>query len=187
MSWQDTLSKILESAQPISTSIARGELTLENAWTHPVLQEARERLVAELTKDGAIEEMMEAGRRLREQHQALLAKPTLTAEELRKLGVLSATAYALSGEALATAVTSKAIFMYTIRQLVPWLQRAADLAIFIRRLATGDRNIDAIDERPIVAQAPSHADRERELRLLQELVEVTGVLTRLLARRLEVV
>ena len=104
--------------------------------------------------------------------------------ELRKLGVLSAAAYTLSGDALAHAVTPKAIFLYTLRQLLPWLQRAAELGVLVARASAGGRESDG--GRGLDLPAPSltlEPPAAQDDPLLRALVETTQTLTRVLARR----
>lgn len=143
MSWQDTLTTLLKLATPVaSVSAAEHGSTFESAWNDPALKDAREKLLAELTQDGAIQQMIEASQRLREQSAALQKKAVLSPDELKKLGVLTATAEKLSAQALAGAVTSQAIFLYTIQQLLPWLQRAVDVGILIAGEAAKTRDLE---------------------------------------------
>lgn len=137
MQWQDTLGRLLDAALPVAETAAKEKMKPEELWTHPLVKEAREHLVSELVRDGGIDDLLDAGQRLRERHRALLGKPELSPRELQQLGVLSGTAYALSAEALAAAVTPKAIFLYTMQKLLPWLQRAAKLALIIAQVAGG--------------------------------------------------
>lgn len=184
MSWQETLSTVLGLSLPVAEAIAGHGITMENAWDHPAIKALRERLVSELTRDGTIEQMLEASQSLREQHRQLLQRPTLTPEELRKLGVLSAAAYTLSGDALAHAVTPQAIFQYTLRQLLPWLQRAAELGVLVARASAGGRESDG--GRGLEPPAPSltlEPPAAQDDPLLRALVETTQTLTRVLARR----
>ena len=183
MSWQDTLSTIIGLSLPVAEAIAGHGVTLENAWDHPAIKALRERLVSELTRDGTIEQMLEASQSLREQHRQLLQKPTLTPEELRKLGVLSASAYALSADALAHAVTPQAIFLYTLRQLLPWLQRAAELGLLIARTSTGRDLEGGLELRPAEPAAARDPEPVQADPLLRSLIETTHTLTHLLAQR----
>lgn len=148
MQWQDTLGRLLDAAIPVAETANRERLKPEELWTHPMVKEARERLVSELVRDGGIDDLLAAGQRLRDKHRALLAKPELTPRELQQLGVLSGTAYALSAEALAAAVTPKAIFFYTMQKLLPWLQRAAKLALLIAEVAGAPVGVALIDAGP---------------------------------------
>lgn len=132
MSWQDTLTKILRLVAPaLDASRAGADLTHEGAWNSSLLMELRDKLVMELTQSGTIEQLDEASRQLREQHATLLAKPEATPDYIRKLGVLSAAAYVLSAKALQSAATPQAVFLYTIKQLIPWLQRAVEAGLLI--------------------------------------------------------
>jgi hypothetical protein len=137
MQWQDTLGRLLDTALPIAETAAKEGIKPEELFTSPLVKEARERLVSELMRDGGIEDLLAAGQRLRERHRVLVAKPELSPRELQQLGVLSGAAYALSAEALAAAVTPKAIFLYTMQMLLPWLQRAAKLALIVAQVAGG--------------------------------------------------
>lgn len=186
MIWQDTLSTLLGLSLPVAEAIAGHGVTLENAWDHPAIKALRERLVSELTRDGTIEQMLEASQSLREQHRQLLQKPTLTPEELRKLGVLSASAYALSANALAHAVTPQAIFLYTLRQLLPWLQRVAELGLLVARSSAGGRELEGgpdVGPAERARAAASEAEVVLADPLLRSLIETTHTLTQLLARR----
>lgn len=132
MSLQDTLMKFLRLFAPaLDASKAGVDITSEGAWNSSLLMELREKLVAELTQSGTIEQLDEASQQLRKQHADLLAKPESTPDYLKKLGALSEAAYVLSSKALQSAATPQAIFLYTIKQLIPWLQRAVEAGILI--------------------------------------------------------
>lgn len=142
MSWEQTLLGLLDASQPITKAIADGQITVDNAWGHPTLTAARDNLMRILGKQGTIDSLLEASQRLRDKHRRLLAKDVLTPDEITALGVLSATAHALSADALARAATPQAIFAYTIQRLAPWITRVASLVDVIK---SGGRDLDPVD------------------------------------------
>lgn len=164
MTWEETLIVLLDSSRPITTALTDGSVTADNVWTHPAFGQSRDKLVELLTKEGTVDSMLEASRKLREKHQQLLLKDKISTEELRALGVLSAAAYALSGEALARSVTPQAIFMYTILRIMPWIERLAGVAGMINR---GGRGLDEV--------GPDAARLRELLGELRALVERMGV------------
>lgn len=181
MSWENTLTSILECAGPIAEAIAGGQMTAEGAWSHPAVKDLRERLMREVGGEGKIEDLLEAGRQLRAQHAKLLKKEELSAQDLARLGVLSAASYQLSSDALARASSGKALFLYTMKQLMPWLKRAADLALLIAQGSSGsqDRCIDLYaDTDSWGSPQPEPPPRE-----IADLITTARVLAQLLARR----
>lgn len=132
MSLQEILTDFLKQAEPLLSAVrANPNLSLESIWSDPNLKEARDKLVARLTQESTIEQLLQASAQLRKQHKDLLATPNRTPEDLRKLGVLADAALVLSAEALSSAATPWSMFVYTMRQLLPWVQRAVDVGLLI--------------------------------------------------------
>lgn len=148
MSWQDTLTTLLNLAMPVASAIEAGQgLTFESAWNDPAIKDLREKLVTELTQADATEHLIEASQKLSEQAEALQKRSTLAPDDLKKLGVLTGMAYKLSAQALASAATPQAIFQYTIEELLPWLQHAVDVGVIVAS-AVKTKNLEP--DRPAV-------------------------------------
>lgn len=137
MEWRSLLGEVLQAAGPIADQMAMQTMTAKDAWNHPDIQDLRQRLLSVLTEKHNITELIKAGQELRRQHQALLSKKDLSIVELSQLGVLSGTAYVLTADALAQASTPSAIFQYTMNEVLPWLRKAANVALIVANVATG--------------------------------------------------
>lgn len=132
MDWEDTLSKLYQLALPIMRSVReRDDITLENVWVNDDLKEVREKLSALLMDTKTINSLTEASKELLKKQRQLISQGDLTAEEIEKIGVLSATAYVLSAEAFASLITPKAVFIYTLKEVYPWMELLAKLAIVV--------------------------------------------------------
>ncbi|MGA7878806.1 MAG: hypothetical protein WCA08_24315 [Desulfoferrobacter sp.] len=132
MDWEDTLSKLYQLARPIMRSVReRDDITLENVWVNDDLKEVREKLSALLMDTKTINSLTEASKELLKKQRQLISQGDLTAEEIEKIGVLSATAYVLSAEAFASLITPKAVFIYTLKEVYPWMELLAKLAIVV--------------------------------------------------------
>lgn len=187
MQWRNLLGEVLQSALPIADHIAQRNLTVKEAFHHPDIQDLRQRLLSVLTEKHDISELLKAGQELRRQHQALLAKRDLSIAELGQLGVLSGTAYVLTADALAQASTPLAIFQYTISEVVPWLKKAANVALIAANVATGGAagqllsglhfGIDPQKQDPIPGQTLSPYGQ-----MLAKLIDTTFTLSRLMER-----
>ncbi len=137
MDWRGLLGEVLQVAGPIGDRMTMQTLTPQAAWNHPDIKAMRQQLVSLLTEKHSVAELVNAGQELRRQHAALLAKKDLNIVELKQLGVLSGTAYVLTADALAQAASPIAIFQYTINEMLPWLRRAANVALIVANVATG--------------------------------------------------
>ncbi len=187
MEWRNLLGEILQSASPIVDHMALRQLTVKDAFDHPDIKDLRQRLLSVLTEKHNISELLKAGQELRRQHQTLLAKRDLSITELGQLGALSGTAYVLTADALAQASTPSAIFQYTISEVVPWLKKAANVALIAANVATGGAagqllsglhfGIDTQKEDLMPAQTLSPYGQ-----MLAKLIDTTRTLSRLMER-----
>lgn len=126
----DTVSRTYELCLPIIKLIKKREgITIEDIWEDDDFRDVREQLSEFLTKKGTIGSLAEASNELQRQHRELVRKSDLTPEEIEKMGILSATAYVLSAEAFASLITPKAVFIYTLKEIYPWLELLAKVAI----------------------------------------------------------
>ncbi len=132
MGWEDTLTKLYQLALPIMKTIKeRDDATLENVWENEEIKNARAKLNALLMETGTIGPLTEASKELLKRQRQLISKGDLSADDIEKIGVLSATAYVLSAEAFASLITPKAVFIYTLKEVNPWVELLAKLTIVV--------------------------------------------------------
>ncbi|MGA7875703.1 MAG: hypothetical protein WCA08_08575 [Desulfoferrobacter sp.] len=132
MGWEDTLTKLYQLALPIMKTIKeRDDVTLENVWENEEIKNARAKLNAHLMETGTIGSLTEASKELLKRQRQLISKGDLSADDIEKIGVLSATAYVLSAEAFASLITPKAVFIYTLKEVYPWVELLAKLTIVV--------------------------------------------------------
>lgn len=124
MTWIETLLSLVDLAAPIVKIVnEREDLTLENAWDSDAVRELRDRLNQHINAETSTDSLMEASDKMLKLHQELLKKENLTSEDLINLGILSSTAYVLSANALIEASDPKQVFLYTLKQVYPWVEK----------------------------------------------------------------
>jgi hypothetical protein len=130
MEWQAALKQIIGSTVPIESALRSGVVqNAAQAFFHPDLSAARDRLLAELRHRAMLAKLCEASADMRRQHEELLQQPELTAAELQRLGTLSSLALVLSAQALSEAMSDAECFAHAVTQLGPWLRRAAECGV----------------------------------------------------------
>lgn len=134
MRWQQSLETTAELAtQVLSAARAAGSQDPWAVWDDPGVQAAAAALRADLERSGKVAELCEAADSLRAAHAELCARlgGSPADQDLIRLGILSAAAYALSAQAMTQAASLREVVEYTVRQLLPWLLRAAELGLLV--------------------------------------------------------
>lgn len=132
MQWQQSLQQIISLAiQVQAAAMAAGTADPAAVWEDPEVRAAGNRLLLDVSGSESVSEILEASEQLRAEHAAILARPPHTEEDLVRLGILSAAAYALSSKAMVEAESAKALVCYTVTQVLPWLLRLAHMGMLL--------------------------------------------------------
>ena len=141
MDFQGVLSRMAKLTSPF-LSLPQTSAVLDGAATAgTALGTARQALLQELGREATRRELSATSELLLRRHEALAAKPRLTADELQQLSVLSGTALVLSAEVLGQALSEEELFTHAVTQIGPWLRRAVDCGLL--RVAEMGRAMDA--------------------------------------------
>jgi hypothetical protein len=130
MDLQPALVRLSAALAPVERALTTGSIpSAVAAFREPALQQARQAIVQELSRQSTQSELIATSHALLRQHQLLSQQSDLGPTELQQLGVMSALALVLSAEALRNAVTDEQRFLHAVTQVGPWLSRAADCEV----------------------------------------------------------
>lgn len=127
------LEKLLTLGRKITEVAQKGGngITLDNAFMHPDVLGMREDLIKVLDAADTASALIEATAQLHLEAEKLFEKPTLTVDELVKLGAITAAARALSIQAFRAAGAPLQMFVYTLRQILPALEALAKVGVLV--------------------------------------------------------
>jgi hypothetical protein len=128
--WMDTLLVLVDLASPIARIIqSKDDLTLENAWEHESVKELRDKLTEHINKQDNVDKLIEASEKMLKAQEEILNKEDISIEDLINMGVLSSTAYVLSSSSLLISLEPKQIFIYTMKEIYPWVEKAIPILL----------------------------------------------------------
>lgn len=122
------IGKLYGFAKNIRAVATARDITLENAFYHPDVQALRINLVDLLAAADTASALIAAAQALRGE---LERTPHATDDDILKRGHLAGAAVALSELATVEAGKQLQIFVYSVRQVLPWLEGLFKLGVLV--------------------------------------------------------